>query len=63
MIPRPVKMRLSADMVSVVKQFELLHDFPVHRVCANGRREVCAQSLHGTGIDELISEDNRDLVS
>ena len=50
-------------MVSMMIPFELLHDFPFHRVCGKGGREVTTQILHGTGVDEIISEDNGGLLS
>ena len=49
-------------MVSVIVPFKFLHDFPLHSVCGNGGRVVSAQSLHGTGVDE-IAEDNADFFS
>ena len=56
---RPIGSGLSADTGSVLMHFELMHDFRLHRVCENGGRLVSAQGLHGMGVDEMISENNR----
>ena len=55
----PIETRLSAHMGSVIMLFEFIHDFPIHRVCENGGREVFAQVFHGMGVDVLLSEDDR----
>ena len=56
---RPMGSGLGVDTGSVLMHFKLLHDFRIHRVCENGGRVVYAQGLHGAGVNDLISENNR----